>query len=149
LKGWFFATAPWVSDAGTLFEGLVFCNRTLGFVNAPALMQRLVASLQREKADTDEYLEKRNLLYDHLTSLGFETVKPQGAFYFFPRSPLPDDIEFVRVAQKYNILLVPGSGFGKPGFFRLSYSVPRQMVINSLPAFTALAGELGLKGGRS
>jgi len=132
--------------AGTLFEGLVFCNRTLGFVNAPALMQRLVANLQREKADIDEYLEKRNLLYDHLTSLGFEMVKPQGAFYLFPRSPLPDDVEFVRVAQKYNILLVPGSGFGKPGYFRLSYSVPRQRVINSLPAFTALARELGLKG---
>ncbi len=140
----YIAIHPEIQDAGLLFEGLVFCNRTLGFVNAPALMQRLVARLQREPADTAEYLEKRNLLYDHLTALGFAMIKPQGAFYLFPRSPLPDDVEFVRLAQKYNILLVPGAGFGLPGYFRLSYSVPRQTVINSLPAFTELAAELGL-----
>ncbi|MEW6423532.1 MAG: pyridoxal phosphate-dependent aminotransferase [Bacillota bacterium] len=140
----YIAIHPEIKDAGLLFEGLVFCNRTLGFVNAPALMQRLVAGLQREKADTKEYLEKRNLLYDHLTSLGFTMVKPQGAFYLFPRSPLPDDLEFVRLAQKYNILLVPGAGFGLPGYFRLSYSVPRETVVNSLPAFTELARELNL-----
>ncbi|MEW5899489.1 MAG: pyridoxal phosphate-dependent aminotransferase [Bacillota bacterium] len=140
----YIAIHPEIQDAELLFEGLVFCNRTLGFVNAPALMQRLVARLQREPADTAEYLEKRNLLYDHLTALGFAMVKPQGAFYLFPRSPLPDDVEFVRFAQKYNILLVPGAGFGLPGYFRLSYSVPRQTVINSLPAFTELAAELGL-----
>lgn len=139
------AVHPEADDAGLLFEGMVFCNRTLGFVNAPALMQRLVACLQREKANTDFYLENRNLLYGHLTSLGFEVVKPQGAFYLFPRSPLPDDLEFVRAAQKFNILLVPGSGFGLPGYFRLAYCVPRETIVNSLPAFTELAREIGLK----
>ncbi|HAP93794.1 MAG TPA: pyridoxal phosphate-dependent aminotransferase, partial [Desulfotomaculum sp.] len=113
--------------------------------NAPALMQRLVAHLQGEQVDITSYLEKRNLLYDHLSALGFEMVKPKGAFYLFPRSPLADDLEFVQAAKKYNILVVPGSGFGLRGYFRLSYSVPRQTVINSLPAFTALAAELGLK----
>ncbi len=140
----YIAIHPEIQDADLLFEGLVFCNRTLGFVNAPALMQQVVARLQRERADINEYLEKRNLLYDHLTALGFTMVKPQGAFYLFPRSPLADDLEFIRRAQKYNILLVPGSGFGLPGYFRLSYSVPKQTVINSLPAFTELAKELGL-----
>ena len=139
------AIHPASEEGDLLFEGLVFCNRTLGFVNAPALMQRLVTHLQREKINTAEYLEKRNLLYEHLTALGFTMIKPQGAFYLFPRSPLPDDVEFVHLAQKYNILLVPGSGFGLPGYFRLSYSAPKQTVINSLPAFTALARELGLK----
>lgn len=141
----YIAVHPEAEDAGLLFEGLVFCNRILGFVNAPALMQRLVAHLQREKANTAFYLENRNLLYEHLTALGFDVVKPQGAFYLFPRSPLPDDLEFVRTAQKYNILLVPGSGFGLPGYFRLAYSVPKETVVNSLPAFTELAKEVGLK----
>jgi aspartate aminotransferase len=141
----YIAIHPRIERAGLLMEGMVFCNRTLGFVNAPALMQRLVAHLQGEQVDITSYLEKRNLLYDHLSALGFEMVKPKGAFYLFPRSPLADDLEFVQAAKKYNILVVPGSGFGLRGYFRLSYSVPRQTVINSLPAFTALAAELGLK----
>jgi len=125
-------------------EGLVFCNRTLGFVNAPALMQRLVTGLQRESVDITEYQEKRDILYDNLTAMGFQTVKPQGAFYFFPKSPIPDDVEFVKAAQKHNILLVPGSGFGAPGYFRISYCIDKRIILNSLPAFKALAAELGL-----
>lgn len=140
----YIAVHPEAADAGLLIEGMVFCNRTLGFVNAPALMQRLVAHLQKEQVDLSGYLEKRDLLYAHLTKLGFKMVKPKGAFYMFPRSPLADDLEFVQVAKKYNILLVPGKGFGLRGYFRLSYSVPRQTVINSLPAFTDLAKEVGL-----
>jgi len=78
--------------------------------------------------------------------VGFEMVKPQGAFYLFPKSPLPDDVEFVRRAQEYNLLLVPGSGFGLAGYFRISYCVDRQLILNSLPAFTALAKDLGITG---
>lgn len=141
----YIAVSPKAEDIGLLMEGLVFCNRTLGFVNAPALMQRLVAGLQRESVDIAEYQEKRDLLYNELTALGFKMVKPQGAFYLFPKSPLPDDVEFVKAAQKYNILLVPGSGFGAPGFFRISYCIDKQIIVNSLPAFKALAAELGLK----
>lgn len=138
------AASPNIKEIDLVMEGLVFCNRTLGFVNAPALMQRLVAGLQRESVDIAEYQEKRDILYNHLTALGFQLVKPQGAFYLFPRSPLADDLEFVNVAQKHNILLVPGSGFGVPGFFRLSYCIDKQIILNSLPAFDALAGELGM-----
>ena len=133
---------PEIDSGQLMMDGLIFANRTLGFVNAPALMQRVVASLQRETVDLEEYREKRDILYNHLTSLGFEMVKPQGAFYLFPKSPLPDDVEFVRLAQKYNILLVPGSGFGGPGYFRIAYCIDRQIILNSLPAFTALATEM-------
>ncbi|MCL6560748.1 MAG: pyridoxal phosphate-dependent aminotransferase, partial [Firmicutes bacterium] len=140
----YIAVSPVIENTRLLMEGLVFCNRTLGFVNAPALMQRLVAGLQRESVDIAEYQEKRDILYNNLTAMGFEMVKPQGAFYLFPRSPLPDDVEFVKAAQKHNILLVPGSGFGAPGYFRISYCIDKQIILNSLPAFKALAAELGL-----
>ncbi len=140
----YIAVNPDIDDVQIIMEGLVFCNRTLGFVNAPALAQRLVTKLQRESVNIEEYREKRDLIYNHLVKLGFDVVKPMGAFYMFPRSPIEDDIEFVRRAQKYNLLLVPGSGFGKPGYFRLSYCVDINMIRNSLPAFTELAKELGM-----
>ena len=140
----YIAIHPEIEAPGLLTEGLVFSNRTLGFVNAPALMQRIVAALQKESVNIEEYQEKRDLLYNHLTSLGFEMIKPQGAFYLFPKSPVPDDVEFVNMAQKHNILIVPGTGFGLPGYFRLTYCIDKQIIINSLPSFTTLAKELGL-----
>ncbi|MCL0090807.1 pyridoxal phosphate-dependent aminotransferase [Dehalococcoidia bacterium] len=140
----YIAASPRIDNVGLLLEALVFCNRTLGFINAPALMQRLVAGLQREKADIEEYRKMRDLLYQSLTQLGFEMVKPQGAFYLFPKSPLADDVEFAQRALKHNILVVPGTGFGKPGYFRLAYCVEKSVIENSLPAWEALAGELGL-----
>ncbi|WP_092470755.1 pyridoxal phosphate-dependent aminotransferase [Desulfotruncus arcticus] len=139
------AMHPEIKDADLIFKGLNFCNRALGFVNAPALMQRLVTNLQREEADIEGYLEKRNMLYNHLTSLGFDVVKPAGTFYLFPRSPMPDDIEFIKFALKYNIVVVPGIDFDMPGYFRLSFSVSLDTVMNSLPAFTKLAQDLRLK----
>lgn len=140
----YIAVHPKAESVDVLMDGLIFANRTLGFVNAPALMQRIVAVLQRETVNIEEYREKRDLLYNHLTSLGFEMAKPQGAFYLFPKSPLPDDVEFVKLAQKYNLLLVPGTGFGLPGYFRIAYCIDKQIIINSLTAFTALAKELGM-----
>jgi aspartate aminotransferase len=140
----YIAASPKIDNLGLLLEAMVFCNRILGFVSAPALMQRLVAGLQREDIDIEIYRQNRDLLYQRLTQLGFEMVKPQGAFYFFPKSPLADDVEFARVAQKHNILVVPGTGFGRPGYFRLAYCVDKRTIENSLPAWEALAGELGL-----
>jgi len=140
----YIAFSPQAEEPELLLEGLIFCNRTLGFVNAPALMQRIVAGLQHESVDIAEYQEKRDILYENLTALGFKMVKPQGAFYLFPTSPLPDDVEFVKAAQKHNILLVPGSGFGAPGYFRISYCIDKKVILNSLPAFKALASEMGL-----
>jgi aspartate aminotransferase len=140
----YIAFSPRIEDGALLEEGLIFCNRTLGFVNAPALMQRLVTGLQEESVNIQEYQEKRDILYNSLTELGFEMIKPRGAFYLFPKSPLPDDVEFIRKAQKYNLLLVPGSGFGKPGYFRMAYCIDKQIILNSLPAFKALAAKLGM-----
>jgi aspartate aminotransferase len=77
-------------------------------------------------------------------SIGFEVVKPQGAFYLFPKSPIADDVAFIQAAQKHNILLVPGSGFGQPGYFRIAYCVSKELIQNSFPAFTTLAKEFGL-----
>jgi len=138
------AVSPQMEDAGHVMEGLVFCNRTLGFVNAPALAQRLVTPLQRETVDIAAYQEKRDILYENLTRMGYKMVKPQGAFYLFPQSPIPDDVEFIDKAQKYNLLLVPGSGFGKPGYFRISYCIDKQVILNSFTAFEKLAREVGI-----
>lgn len=141
----YLAANPGMDEVGQFMEGAVFSNRVLGFVNAPALMQRLVAKLQRASVDIGLYQEKRDLLYTNLTAMGFKMVKPDGAFYFFPRSPLADDVEFVNKAQQHNILLVPGAGFGAPGFFRIAYCVDKQMIERSLPAWERLARELGIK----
>jgi aspartate aminotransferase len=143
----YLAAGPKMREVELFMEGAIFSNRVLGFVNAPALMQRLVTGLQNASVDIGEYQEKRDLFYDNLTGMGFSMVKPEGAFYMFPRSPLADDIEFVKMAQKHNILLVPGAGFGAPGFFRIAYCVDKAMIERSLPAWRELAKEAGLKGG--
>lgn len=142
----YLAANPRMATAAQFMEGAVFSNRVLGFVNAPALMQRLVAKLQDESVDVAEYQAKRDLLVNELTGMGFKMVKPDGAFYLFPESPLADDIEFVKLAQKHHILLVPGAGFGAPGFFRIAYCVNMGMIERSLPAWRNLAREAGLKG---
>jgi len=141
----YLAANPRMTHMELFMEGAIFCNRTLGFVNAPALMQRLVARLQRESVDIAAYQEKRDILYQHLTEMGFSMVHPDGAFYFFPKSPLADDVEFVRLAQKHHILLVPGAGFGAAGHFRIAYCVEKSMIERSLPAWRALARDAGLR----
>ncbi|MBN1142000.1 MAG: pyridoxal phosphate-dependent aminotransferase [Deltaproteobacteria bacterium] len=139
----YLAVNPAMDEVERFVDGAVFCNRILGFVNAPALMQRLVAGLQHESVDIGAYQKKRDLLYNHLTALGFSMVKPQGAFYLFPRSPLADDVEFVKRALQHNILIVPGAGFGMKGYFRLAYCMEEAMIVRSLPAWERLAREIG------
>ncbi len=141
----YLAANPAMADVNLFMQGAIFCNRVLGFVNAPALMQRLVTNLQRVSVDVAEYQTKRDLLYNKLTELGFEMVKPGGGFYLFPKSPVADEMEFIRMAQQYRILLVPGSGFGAPGFFRIAYCVETDMIERSLPLWEELAKEAGLK----
>lgn len=137
----YLAANPRMREVELFMEGAVFCNRVLGFVNAPALMQLLVTGLQRAGVDVGEYQEKRDVLYRHLSKLGFEMVKPDGGFYLFPKSPLADDVAFVKAAQKHNLLLVPGSGFGAPGYFRIAYCVDLAMIERSLAAWDKLAAE--------
>lgn len=140
----YLAANPGMQGVEAFMQGAVFSNRILGYVNAPALMQRLVAKLQHESVNIDEYREKRDLIYDNLTAMGFSMVKPDGAFYIFPKSPIPDDVKFVKLAQQHNILVVPGAGFGAPGHFRLAYCVDKEMIKRSLPAWKNLAKEMGL-----
>lgn len=133
------AVSPRCEEADELVGALIFSNRILGFVNAPALMQRLVGPLQRNSIHVEEYEEKRDLFYNALTSFGYQVVKPGGAFYLFPQTLIEDDVEFVRELQSKRILTVPGRGFGKPGYFRIAYAVERKMIEAALPGFKEIA----------
>lgn len=130
-----------MSDIDNIKVALNVANRILGYVNAPSLFQRVIARNLGVTTDMTTYRENRDILYNHLTSLGFEIVKPQGTFYMFPKSLIPDDVAFAEAAKKYNLLIVPGSSFGCPGYFRLSYCISTEKVKNSLQAFTKLAEE--------
>ncbi|MGM9522347.1 MAG: pyridoxal phosphate-dependent aminotransferase [Oscillospiraceae bacterium] len=131
-------------DAQVIFDAAVIANRILGFVNAPALQQRLVAGCLDEKTDIGAYDKNRKALYDGLTGCGFECVYPAGAFYMWMKSPEADDKAFSERAKKYNILFVPGSSFACPGYVRIAYCVSNAMIIRSIPAFRKLAEEYGL-----
>jgi aspartate aminotransferase len=135
----YIAVHPLCEEIDELISAIVFANRTLGFVNAPALMQRLVTPLQRNSVNIREYEEKRDLFYNSLTTFGYEVVKPQGAFYLFPKAPIEDDVAFVKELQSKRILTVPGTGFGKPGYFRIAYAVDKKVIEGALPGFKEVA----------
>lgn len=134
-----------VVDAQKILDGLEVSNRTLGFVNAPSLIQKAAAAAVEEKTDVDFYDRNRKLLYEGLTKLGFNCVKPQGAFYLWMKSPDEDEERFVEDAKKYHIILVKGSAFACPGYVRMAYCVSPDMIQKSLPEFEKLAREYGLK----
>ena len=129
------AANPNVSERGMIIAGLVICNRVLGYVNAPALMQRAISLLLEESVDASLYQKKRDLLCNGLASSGYDFIKPEGAFYLFPKSPIEDDVAFVSALQEEKILVVPGTGFGGPGHFRISYCVSDEVIKRSLPGF--------------
>lgn len=133
------------SDAEDLIRGIEISNRTLGFVNAPSLMQKAVAGCLDEKTDVSFYDENRKMLYDGLTKLGFTCIKPEGAFYLWVKSPVDNEEEFVEEGKKLHLLMVKGSAFGCGGFVRLAYCVSHETIQNSLPAFAKLAEVYGLK----
>ena len=133
----FIAANPEYTGVDELVDGLTFSNRTLGFVNAPALMQHIVARLQGVTIDVGEYQTKRDFLYDALTEIGYEVLRPDGAFYMFPKAPVKDDVEFVAELAKHRVLVVPGRGFGVPGHFRISYCVSDATLEGSLAGFRA------------
>lgn len=131
----FVVVHPQCQSADLLMAGLVFCNRVLGFVNAPALIQRVVKKVQSLTVDVEQYRWKRDYLYRELTRIGYEVVKPQGAFYFFPKSPIEDEVEFVQKLAEQKVLVVPGRGFGLPGYFRISYCFPDAVIEGSIAGF--------------
>lgn len=129
------------ADSEDVISAATVANRILGFVNAPTLQQKVIAKCINEKTDISYYDRNRETLYNGLKDLGFECIKPQGAFYLFVKSPVENEKEFVEAAKKYNILLVPGSSFGCPGYVRLAYCVAYETIVNSLPRFKELAAE--------
>ncbi len=131
----YLAFSPRMPEAAELFEACTFTSRVLGFVNAPALWQWVVAEVGDQVIDVAPYREKRDLMYDGLTRIGYRCVKPQGAFYVFPRTPIDDDVAFVRLLAEEGVLAVPGSGFGMPGHIRISLTVERDTVVRALPGF--------------
>jgi aspartate aminotransferase len=140
------AVSPLCDEAEDLISAIVFANRVLGFVNAPALMQRLVAPLQKNSVNIRIYEEKRDLFYNALKAYGYDVVKPQGAFYFFPKAPIEDDVAFVKELQAKRILTVPGRGFGKPGYFRIAYAVDKKVIEGAFPGFKEVAEKYGMRG---
>ncbi len=127
------------SDAEDLIRGIEISNRTLGFVNAPSLIQKAVARCLEEKTDVAFYDENRVMLYEGLTRLGFCCIKPEGAFYLWVKSPAANEEDFVNEGKKHNILMVKGGAFGCPGYVRLAYCVSHETVQHSLEAFAKLA----------
>lgn len=140
----YIAVHPDYSQREELMDGFIFCNRTLGYVNAPALMQHVVRCLQSVTVSVTEYQQKRDFLYGHLTRMGYSLVKPQGAFYMFPKSPVKDDVAFVTELQQLRVLTVPGRGFGTPGYFRIAYCVEDKVLEGSLAGFREAAQKFGL-----
>ena len=128
-----------------LISAATIANRTLGCVNAPSLIQKVVAKCVDAKTDLVAYDKNRQALYNGLKECGFECIKPQGAFYLFVKSPVEDEKAFCEAGKKYNILMVPGSSFACPGYVRLAYCVSYETIVNSLPEFKKLAAEYGLK----
>jgi len=119
----YLAVNPEYDQRTELVNGFILCNRILGYVNAPALMQHIVRHLQAVTVPVAEYQQKRDFLYNHLVRMGYSLVKPQGAFYMFPRAPQDDDLAFVNELKQRLVLVVPGRGFGTPGYFRIAYCV--------------------------
>ncbi|VVS92833.1 pyridoxal phosphate-dependent aminotransferase [Desulfoluna spongiiphila] len=131
----YIAIHPDFEGKGLFLGGLALCNRILGYVNAPAIMQRVIAEIQGVNVDMTPYEKNRQLLVDGLTDAGYEFTAPKGAFYLFPKSPIENDVAFVRELQEELILVVPGSGFAGPGHFRISFCVDAKTITGALPGF--------------
>ncbi|MBU2228295.1 MAG: pyridoxal phosphate-dependent aminotransferase [Proteobacteria bacterium] len=131
----YIAVNPGIAGLEEIMGGLTLCNRILGFVNAPALMQRAVAGLQGVRVDVETYRRKRDLLCDGLASVGYRVSRPEGAFYLFPRTPIPDDVVFAAALQRRRILTVPGSGFYGPGHIRIAYCVDDATIMGAIEGF--------------
>ncbi len=140
----YLAVSGRVEDREAVFDAIAGAARAYGYINAPSLIQRVVERCLDATADVDIYAENRDLLYGGLRKLGFDCVYPDGAFYLFVKSPIPDAVEFSERAKRHELILVPSDDFGVSGYLRLAYCVPREMIERSMPAFAALAEESGL-----
>jgi aspartate aminotransferase len=131
----YIAVHPAADDFDNLVDGMILCNRILGFVNAPALMQRVVTTIQGTSVDAGLYQKRRDLLCGGLKKMGYDFITPGGTFYLFPKAPGGNDVEFVKVLQEKLVLTVPGTGFGAPGYFRIVFCVPQETIQRSFDGF--------------
>lgn len=131
----YLALHPELADLQDVLSGMIFCNRILGYINAPALMQRVISHIQGVHVNVEEYKRKRDLLCEGLSACGYSFAKPEGTFYLFVRSPIADDVTYVRALQLRRILTTPGIGFGGPGYFRIAYCVDDAAITNAMPGF--------------
>ena len=131
----YIAVNPALENCGELLGGLTLTNRTLGFVNAPVVAQKLIARCSKARIDLDVYRRRRNLMAEVLKNAGIDFIMPSGAFYFFPKSPTADERIFIDALLKERVLAVPGRGFGLPGYFRLAFCVSETTIANSAESF--------------
>ena len=131
----YLALSPRLEDREDLRRACAFSNRTLGFVNAPAIWQRVMLESMDETIDPSPYEHRRNVLCDALESIGYEVQRPEGAFFVFLKTPIPDDIAFTKLLAAEGVLAVPGTGFGRSGCIRLSLTIPMEKIVGSIGAF--------------
>ena len=135
---------PAINDFTAVYDAIAGSARSLGYVCAPSLLQRLVARVTGMHSALDVYDENRTLLYNALTEYGFTALKPDGAFYLFLKSPISDAYEFCNEAKREELLLVPSNDFGIEGYVRISYCVIKEVIETALPAFKRLSQKYGL-----
>lgn len=138
----YIAVPATVPERTLVLAAFTMLNRTLGFVNAPAFIQRVIARCADALCDVEFYRANRDLLCNALREYGYELTVPRGALYAFPRTPLADDPAFIEILLKHHVLAVPGRGFGQPGYMRISFCVDRRTIERSLPAFKAAISEV-------
>ena len=138
----YLAISPRLAEAAALRDACTFANRILGYVNAPAIWQRVVAQAPDAMVDVRQYQAKRDLLSDALNGMGYDAPRPQGSYYMFPRTPIPDDVAFIGLLQEEGILAVPGVGFGRGGYMRLSLTLPMIQIERSLGGFERAMGKV-------
>ena len=140
----YLAVSPRCDDYDRLIEAIPYCNRTLGYVNAPAFFQHVVEKAIDARVDISKYEERRNLLLGVLRDAGFDVTTPAGGIYLFPKSPIDDDVAFAQACAKHNVTLVPGTGFGFPGYIRLCFATSQKTILGSAEAFKTIGREFGL-----
>jgi aspartate aminotransferase len=131
----YLALSPQLEGAAALRGACAFSNRTLGFVNAPAIWQWVMLESLDQNIDASPYEQKRNVLCDALEKIGYEVRRPEGAFYIFQKTPIPDDIAFIKLLSAEGVLAVPGTGFGRSGYIRLSLTIPLEQIQRSISGF--------------
>ncbi len=138
----YLAVSPLIEDYSALINAAAFCNRVLGYINAPALMQRVIRRVPNACVAIELYQKRRDMIYDALVEIGYEIIKPGGTFYLFPKCPIADDVKFVFALQDRLIITTPGVAFYRPGYFRISYAVPEDVIQAAIPGFKQVFNEM-------